>query len=629
MDGDVSASATATPPAAPDTTSTAPAIAPQLDSAPAATGGTLNNLPATANPADKAKADSWGAKVYHGVLNALGGSSDVSLARDPQTGKMVATAVKSGPGQQWKRIISGALTGAAAGNAAEPGRGFGAGEQAVVQRRQANADRQRQQANEDFEVQQKTTVANAQNALLSHQIAQAIYNAGRAKIEAAAGDAQRETDFEKLITDGGAGSTDMGIFPDFDSVMKHFKDMPEMHDHQAGGRIAVIPHINDGGMIDGVHAALVTPTWQQQKYPNAFPITQRVPQPGGGFKEETYTIPPNSYDNDTISKMMMTQASTSLKESIDKAEQADKDARERDEEKRTAAENALSYASAGREKSETVTPGAAGPASDFQADAAEGLASGRYMMGKDFPTRTSKDQVQAGALNKAANEYSMAHYVLPYSPEIIRQESHAANQPKVQAFLSGIDRMIGTPGMPGQLDQVLDLAKRAGLGNTAPLNSVSLWVREHLGTEAAKNFETGMSDTQTALGTLIGNPLLGSGESDLKLKTAQRQFGSNPTIGNLRTTVATTKEILNRARGQLARNNRYIQQRYGDDYSPAPRPAQGAAAPQGGAAGPTTVTIPPGLPTLKTAPPGAVGIYPYGGQNYFVKADGTPLAKAE
>jgi hypothetical protein len=205
----------------------------------------------------------------------------------------------------------------------------------------------------------------------------------------------------------------------------------------------------------------------------------------------------------------------------------------------------------------------------------------------------------------------MAHYGLPYSPEIIRQESHMANQPKTQAFLSGIDRMVGTPGMPGQLDQVLDLARRAGLGNTAPVNEVKLWVREHLGNDAAKQFETGMSDTQTALGTLIGNPLLGSGESDLKLRTAQRQFGSNPTLENLRGTVATTKEILERARGQMARNNRYIQQRYGDSYSPA---AQGGGGPQ---------QAPP-APGIKVG-----GLFMQGGHQFkatAVDANGKPTA---
>jgi hypothetical protein len=61
----------------------------------------------------------------------------------------------------------------------------------------------------------------------------------------------------------------------------------------------------------------------------------------------------------------------------------------------------------------------------------------------------------------------------------------------------------------------------------------------------------------------------------------------------------------------------------------AARPQQGGPTVQPKPAGPTTVTIPPGLAVSKTAPVGTAGKYNYGGQNYWVKADGTPLAKAE
>src|SRR5215471_548487 len=60
----------------------------------------------TLTPPERAlKAESWGTKLYHGILNALGGGGDVSYSRDPKTGKMTATPVATGPGTQWKRII--------------------------------------------------------------------------------------------------------------------------------------------------------------------------------------------------------------------------------------------------------------------------------------------------------------------------------------------------------------------------------------------------------------------------------------------------------------------------------------------------------------------------------------------
>ncbi|HTH42890.1 MAG TPA: hypothetical protein VL498_06980 [Terracidiphilus sp.] len=573
-------------PASPQATAPATSTPAQPDVQRAAPGEQAAQI-----PLEQQKADSWGSKVYHGILNALGGSSDVTLARDPATGKMVATAVKSGPGQQWKRIISGALAGygaAAAGGGTGPGstsRKIGLGIQAGTQQGEQNVQRQRQQANEDFEMQQKAATSNAQNALLSHQIAESAFRLGRAQVEATVADSERETNFTKMIAEGGEGSQDMGVFPDFPSVIKTFKDMPQLHDHQANGQLIAIPHVDGNGKVDGIHAALVTPDWLSSKITKDIPITVKSIK-DGKLNEETFTIPSGSISNDQASKLLMGQSKDALDE-FHKAED------QRREASRTKAENTLSYAQAREADANAAAAGTGGGGTSEADDISEGLASGRYLAGKDIPLRTTKGQPSAAHYAAAADAYSRAHFGLPYSPEIIRQESHFAEAPKTQAFLIGIDRMLGAPGVPSQLDLVTDLAKRAGLGDNAPINEVKLWAKRTLGLEAAKNFDQALSDTQTALGTLIGNPLLGSGESDLKLKTAQRQFGSNPTIKDLRGAVQTTREILNGARSAMARNNRYIQQRYGEEYSPA--------KPLTPAGGPAPVKITPGEPTAIAA----------------------------
>jgi hypothetical protein len=297
------------PPPPPETTSTAPAAAPQLDSGPAATG-TLNNL-----PLEKAKAESWSTKVYHGVLGALGGTQDTSYEVVPPSatspGGVIKHQTASSPGTQWKRIIAGVVTGAAGGNAAPPGQGFGGGFAAVQGTRQANDNRQRKEANEDYDTQQRAVTAQAQNALLSHQIAQATFNLGRSQVEASQADADRETNFEQVIAAGGEGSQDMGIFPDFASAMKEFKNNPALHDHQAGGRIAAIPHIGADGKIDGIHAALVSPSWLST--PVDQPLTITVPQTvNGKTTDKTFNIPPKSLNGDLFVKMLMTQGKDSL-----------------------------------------------------------------------------------------------------------------------------------------------------------------------------------------------------------------------------------------------------------------------------------------------------------------------------
>jgi len=362
---------------APTTAPAAPAAAPAQPADPPQ----VQHLPEGENDQislEQAKADSWGTKVYHGILNALGGANDVSLARDPQTGRMVATAVKSGPGQQWKRIISGAITGygaAMAGGGTGPGstaRGAGLGIQAGQQQAQKTQQQQRDNANEDFEMQQKAATSNAQNALLSHQIAESTFRLGRSQIEAAVADTERETNFTKMIAEGGEGSTDMGVFPDFPAVLKAFKEMPQLHDHQANGQLVTIPHVDGNGKIDGVHVAMVTPGWLAAKTTKDIPITVNSIK-DGKLQEETFTIPAGSITNDQASKLMMGQ-------SKDQTEEWHKRQTEEREASRTKAQNTEDYAQARKADAEAKKANADAAWDDANEAAAAGTNGGASLV---------------------------------------------------------------------------------------------------------------------------------------------------------------------------------------------------------------------------------------------------------
>jgi hypothetical protein len=290
------------------TTNNAPDTAPQLD----------YQTPETLTPAERSiKADNWGTKVYHGVLNALGGGGDVAYQRDPKTGKMGRTPVATGPGTQWKKIIAGGMAGFSAAAAAQgtgPGstmRAAGAGTAAGLKMGMEQDDRARGQADQDFEENQKAMTAQAQRSLLSHQVAESTFRLGRDQVTAAAEDAERETNFEKVIQAGGEGSRDMGVFPDFPSVIKAFKEAPELHDHHAGGRMVAIPHINGKGNVDGIRVALVTPTWLEAKINRDLPIVTRTYK-DGKVQEQTFTVPAGSLTGAEYTSMVQAQSHQSL-----------------------------------------------------------------------------------------------------------------------------------------------------------------------------------------------------------------------------------------------------------------------------------------------------------------------------
>lgn len=220
--------------------------------------------------------------MIHGILGALGGTTDVQYERDPQTGKMVATYAKSGPGQQWKRIIAGGLAGAAKGASVAPGPGHlgrsaGAGFDAGFNLAEKSDEKKYDRANTDFEVQQRAAVSKAQIALLNQENSKSAFELGRAKMTAQFADADRENSFNESVQKGGGGSTDLGVARTFEDVLKMHSEMPDLTKQQAQGNIISSPHINDKGEIDGMRYALVTPEWKAAKLDHDEKLHRMVP----------------------------------------------------------------------------------------------------------------------------------------------------------------------------------------------------------------------------------------------------------------------------------------------------------------------------------------------------------------
>jgi len=490
----------------------------------------------------------------------------VSLARDPNTGKMVATAVKSGPGQQWKRIISGALTGAAAGagqvGPGSGGRSFGAGYEANAGKVRQQQQDQRQQANEDYEMQQKAVTAQAQNALLSHQIAASTFNLGRAQVDAAFADSDRETNFEKIIADGGEGSTDMGVFSDFKSVVAAFKDVPELHNHQAGGRIITIPHVNAEGKIDGVHAALVSPDWLGMKVNKEMPITVRNFK-DGKVEESTFTIPANTLTGDQYSKLVMSQSKDAL-------DDWSKQAAEKDKESRTRAENRQSYAAADKDEAEAKTLNEAVTSGALQSNAQQ------LVEGTMDPSNLSKRSKTYDATLAAANSYSMAKYGQPFNVAKAQGDYKFATNTQTYNTLNFLNSLTGRDDKSGNLGSVVDLSDKLKRSEFPPINNVAQWANLAAGHPQIAAYRGALLEVSDQIGKILQGGGSGNGTSDAKLKDAQGLLDKNFNAQQIKSTAIELRELLGNRKREIIGDNRYLMQWHGVGAAPA------AAGPGGG-----------------------------------------------
>jgi hypothetical protein len=568
-------------PAAPDpgATATATPPAPVATDAPDPTQMIQGQAPPDPNNVPIGGRDfheSWGARIYHGIMGALGGTQDTSYQLD-SSGKMQVSSVALGPGTQWKRIIAGAVQGAASGLGTAPGpgqleRAVGAGFNSTVNQAQQVDDKKRAQATQNSDQEQKTLIQKAQTQLLTYQGATAAFQLARLGVTASQEDSDRENAASKLIQNGGQTSQMLGVAPDFKGILAMHKDMPNLAGELAKGNIVQWAHVDANGKYAGVGFGLVTQQWKEAKLTEDTPLYHLVPPTKVGDQP---TIEKEMVSAGSMSNLDFSNKQTAFSNEIMKW-QADTE--------KTNHQNKVDAASIGLDKAKAAQ--AYGEANKQNADAeaqrnvtannndatmaytAKALATGE-MLYSDLPKRTSKGQPSPQEQAKAANDYSMQNFGLPYDPRAIAQENKFATSVKVQGYLDGIDRMTGIDGQGGQLAELMRLAKVSGMSDNAPISGVKLAIERAFGATAAKNFNTQLLDTQASLGTLVGNPLLGSGESDKKLKLAEDAFGQNPSLANLKGQVATVQNILNGSRTTMAKSNRFIQQRYGTQHSPA------------------------------------------------------------
>ena len=363
--------------------------------------GTSQPLPPSTfgatTPADvrleQLKSQSYGAKVYHGILNALGGSNDVSYSIDPATGKMVQSVAASGPGTQWKRIISGALTGYAAGagmkgpgsTAAKAGAGIQAGQQQAQQQDQ----QKRQQATEDFEREQKLATSNLQNSLLAHNIARATYDLEQEKMTATEAEISRYSEWQKMIGAGGQGSQMIGEYPTLKDAYDALNNNPQLHDHLVKGEISMMPRV-ENGEIKGISAAIVTPNWLQSKYNEDLHI--KIPDPAHTDKDGKplmmdRLIPKGSISNDDANKILMGQGAQAMADRRqDAAEKHQEHIEDIGERRAGAAERT---AAAAEERAGTAKEKADEAAGNFGAPSAAGTFDPAYPPPQNFPKNTA------------------------------------------------------------------------------------------------------------------------------------------------------------------------------------------------------------------------------------------------
>jgi hypothetical protein len=522
------------------------------------------------------------------TLDSLAGTKRVQVFQDQQGNEYIQHPQMS-RGQQWLKIGLTAAAGAAKGLAAGKGAGnMGRAAAAGLDTGLAIGDHGNQNTRDA-----QTEVANSQ--IQQHKLAEQAFEMQRRQIQASREDAtwygNQLADATKPAADGGPGGQDLGQIRDIGELARMMKNNPDaVKGMVERGDVRLIPAFDADGKADGFHAVLMPQDWGRQVMPpgSSFNVAVADPNNPGQYKlQEVKTSGPATarqiaqWNDAATAKVQAGQIAAHQQAQQAQAE-ADKHAETMATIGEKKSETAKNIAETRKTQQETQSEATNNPQNPQFEQMAQAIERGDILPA-DLKREAKGANLDPNALVARANEIAQQNG-RTFSLPIIEQEHKFATNPKTQAVLDGIDRMLGTPSTPGFIDNITRYGEAAGLTDAAPWNELKLAVEQRLGNSAAKNFQTAVTETRRSIAGLIGNPLLGGGETDQKLKQADDLLGGNPTMDNLRKGVAILKQAMGSQRDSMVENNRYLRARYGQagTGTSAPRAPQASAAQQPG-----------------------------------------------
>jgi hypothetical protein len=508
-------------------------------------------------------------RAYRGILGALGGTNEVQLQRDPNTGQMVATSAAKGPGAQWKTIISGALTGIAGAAGANPvgpgkftraaGAGIAAGQQQVQQQQQQKVDT----ANQDYDEGQKLLVRKAQLQQTAVQTAAASFSLERAGVQASEQDAAMYREmFNTMKQNGGVAipGPDGGSFKNLASASQYAKSDPRFAEDFAHGRIQPFPHIEDGKFA-GVDLVRFPPDWGEQRNDQPLPWFTEAPGDDGKPKLEKQIIPPGGIKITDYVAGYAAQQAANTKAQQDVVEQKYKEAQT----KTQASEQVKNYSDANKANAEAKQLNEAGNDQKISSNAQQ------LVEGTMDPANLGKRSKSIDATLAAANAYSMQKYGKPFDAAKAEGDYKFATAKGTYDTLNYLNSLTGRDNQSGNLQAVVDLSAKLGQTKFPPLNAAEQWAKISAGDPQVAAYRGALLEVQDQIAKVLQGSTGGS-TSDAKIRQASEVLDKNFNAKQMAETATTLRELLANRKSGIIGDNRYLQQWHAQPAM-APSPA--------------------------------------------------------
>jgi hypothetical protein len=188
--------------------------------------------------------------------------------------------------------------------------------------------------------------------------------------------------------------------------------------------------------------------------------------------------------------------------------------------------------------------------------------------GNEDPSQLTKRSKNYDATLAAADDYSMKHYGVHFSPAQASIDYKFATTPATQNTLKYLNSLTGADNRSGNLQQLIDQSTAIKRTQFPALNNTEAWVRLQAGDPQMAAYYATVTEVADQVAKIMQGGGTGGGTSDAKIKQASELFDKGFNKDQITAIGQQLRQLLANRKKELIGGNRYLVKQFPQTVAP-------------------------------------------------------------
>ena len=206
-------------------------------------------------------------------------------------------------------------------------------------------------------------------------------------------------------------------------------------------------------------------------------------------------------------------------------------------------------------------------AAQFGGQTLEHTAS-QLVEGNEDPSQLTKRSKNYDATLAAADDYSMKHYGVHFSPAQAGIDYKFAMNPSTQNTLKYLNSLTGADNRSGNLGELVNLSNKIKRTQFPALNDTAAWARLQAGDPQMAAYFAAVTEISDQVAKIMQGGGSGSGTSDAKIKQAMELFDKGFNKDQISAISGELRNLLANRKKEMIGTNRYLVKQFPSAVAP-------------------------------------------------------------